>query len=63
MHSGILSTVDSKDFKTAFSYFYEAFDIYDNLGDMTAERALKYMLLCKIIGLNSHESSFAQFND
>ena len=49
MHSGILSTVDSKDFKTAFSYFYEAFDIYDNLGDMTAEHALKYMLLCKIM--------------
>ena len=49
MHSGILSTVDSKDFNSAFSYFFEAFDIYDNLEDMTAGRALKYMLLCKIM--------------
>ena len=49
MHSGILNTVESKDFNTAFSYFYEAFDIYDNLGDINAGRALKYMLLCKIM--------------
>jgi len=50
MQSGILNAAEEKDWKTAYSYFYEAFEGYDSIDSMKkAVQSLRYMLLCKVM--------------
>lgn len=48
MQSGILLAED-KDYKTAYSYFYEGLEGYNSQDDPRAIMALKYMLLSKVM--------------
>ncbi|KTF77473.1 hypothetical protein cypCar_00041713 [Cyprinus carpio] len=45
----IIHAAGEKDWKTAYSYFFEAFEGYDSIDSPRAVTSLKYMLLCKIM--------------
>lgn len=54
MQSGTLHA-EEKDYKTAFSYFLEAFEAFNALDDPKAVLALKYMLLTKIMTMEADD--------
>ena len=52
MHAGILAAYE-KDFNLAYSYFFEAFDVFNIPNKKKRNkglRAFEYMILCKIVG-------------
>lgn len=56
MQAGIIAA-EEKDYKTAYSYFYEGFEGFMSLEDNRAVSNLKYMLLCKIMTGNAEDVS------
>ncbi|KAJ3115437.1 26S proteasome regulatory subunit rpn6 [Phlyctochytrium bullatum] len=60
LQSGILHA-EEKDFKTAYSYFYETLEGFSSQDDPRAVTVLKYLLLCKIM-LNLPEDVHAILN-
>ncbi len=61
LQAGILCT-EEKDYKTAFSYFYESFEGNNTIHETAlAAKCLKYMLLSKIM-LNNPEEVYTIIN-
>lgn len=54
MQAGIIAA-EEKDYKTAYSYFYEGFEGFMSLEDKRAVSNLKYMLLCKVMTGNAED--------
>lgn len=54
MMSGTLHC-DEKDYKTAYSYFYESYENYESIENPKSFKSLQYMLLCKIMSNNVEE--------
>ena len=48
MQAGVLHA-EERDYKAAFSYFYEAFEVYAAMDDERALANLKYLLMCKLM--------------
>mmetsp|Transcript_36512 Transcript_36512/g.46866 ORF Transcript_36512/g.46866 Transcript_36512/m.46866 type:complete len:444 (+) Transcript_36512:81-1412(+) len=40
---------EERDYKTAFSYFLEAYEAYDQNNDPRAPKMLQYMMMCKVL--------------
>lgn len=56
LQSGII-LADEGDYKTSFSYFYEAFEAFNIANDERALQSLKYMLLSKIMSQQTNNLS------
>lgn len=54
MQAGVVAA-EEKDYKTAYSYFYEGFEGFMSLESPLAVSNLKYMLLCKIMTANADD--------
>lgn len=54
MMSGTLHA-EERDYKTSYSYFFEAFEAFSQLNDPDALPCLKYMLLSKVASGNSSD--------
>ena len=61
LESGIIFT-EEKDYRTANSYFSEAFDAFCDAGDIRAVDALTYGLLCKILDGRPQECATSYAN-
>ena len=56
MMSGLISA-DEKDYNTAYSYFYETFEGYRSMNEITlAGNAFKFMLFSKVMGKNPDDA-------